>query len=65
MALVEKRVCDIYGTQSKVSSVKVRIEVDDVEVKCVEMDMSRMARDRLMRFIDRATTKPNSEAKTE
>jgi len=64
MAIVERRVCDVYGTQKDIRRVRVAVQqLDDAgdvtgELVTQTMDMGPVARKRLVRFIDRATSEP-------
>lgn len=72
MALVEKRVCDVFGVTKDVSHYRVTIDqcnevgpVDWATESCQEIDLCPRALKRLQHFIARGVTPPKTKKKAE
>ncbi len=62
MALVEKRVCDVFGTTAKVMLFRIDVsQIEEADGTGIEVDLCPRAKKRLDRFIARGTTPPNSD----
>jgi len=64
----ERRECDVYGTTKDVKSITVKVMIEGYEgdespdevIPFKSLDLSRRARKRLLKFIERGLSKPGT-----